>query len=122
MLVFRSENKVILILLPHPLQMPTRNHGTLHLLKPPLTSCLSHLHIISTFNMGAAVTFGIQCDRAFIHEEADVTIISYMLQTVDERKKIVAEPTCGQECWDVNITEPALSLTPNAFSCLEYTP
>ena len=45
--------------------------------------------VLSTFDMGAAVTIDTQDTGAFGHEEADVTIISYVLQAVGEGKNVV---------------------------------
>ena len=40
--------------------------------------------VLSTFNMGAAVTIDTQDTGAIGHDEADVTLISYVLQAVGE--------------------------------------
>ena len=45
--------------------------------------------LLSTFDMGAAVTIGTQDTGAFGHKEADVTIISYVLQAVGEGKNVM---------------------------------
>ena len=45
--------------------------------------------VLSTFDMGAAVTIDTQYTGVFGHEEADVTIISYVLQAVGEGKNVV---------------------------------
>ena len=45
--------------------------------------------VISTFDTGAAVTIDTQDTGAFGHEEADVTIISYVLQAFGEGKNVV---------------------------------
>ena len=45
--------------------------------------------VLSTFNMGAAVTIDTQDTGLFGHEEADVTIISYVLQAVGEGNNVV---------------------------------
>ena len=45
--------------------------------------------VLSTFNMGAAVTIDTQDTGVFRHEEADVTIISYMVQAVGEGNDMV---------------------------------
>ena len=45
--------------------------------------------VLSTFDMGAAVTIDTQDTGAFGHEEADGTIISYVLQAVGEGKNVV---------------------------------
>ena len=45
--------------------------------------------VLSTFDMGAAVIIDTQDTGAFGHEEADVTIISYVLQAVGEGKNVV---------------------------------
>ena len=45
--------------------------------------------VLSTFDMGAAVTIDTQDTGAFGHEEADVTIISYMLQAVGVGTNVV---------------------------------
>ena len=45
--------------------------------------------VLSTFYMGAAVTIDTQDTGAFGHEEADVTIISYVLQAVGEGNTVV---------------------------------
>ena len=45
--------------------------------------------VLSTFDMGAAVTIDTQDTGVFGHEEADVTIISYVLQAVGEGKNVV---------------------------------
>ena len=45
--------------------------------------------VLSTFDMGAAVIIDTQDTGALGHEEADVTIISYVLQAVGEGKNVV---------------------------------
>ena len=45
--------------------------------------------VLSTFDMGAAVTIDTQNTGAFGHEEADVTIISYLMQAVGVGKNVV---------------------------------
>ena len=45
--------------------------------------------VLSTFDMGAAVTIDTQDTGAFGHEEADGTIISYVMQAVGEGKNVV---------------------------------
>ena len=45
--------------------------------------------VLSTFDMGAAVTIDTQDTVAFGHEEADVTIIRYVLKAVGEGKNVV---------------------------------
>ena len=45
--------------------------------------------VLSTFDMGAAVTIDTQDTGVFGHEEADVTIISYVLQAVGEGNNVV---------------------------------
>ena len=45
--------------------------------------------VLSTFDMGTAVTIATQDTGVFGHEEADVTIISYVLQAVGEGKNVV---------------------------------
>ena len=45
--------------------------------------------VLSTFDMGTAVTIDTQYTEVFGHEEADVTIISYVLQAVGEGKNVV---------------------------------
>ena len=42
--------------------------------------------VLSTFDMGAAVTIDTQDTGVFGHEEVDVTIISYVLQVVGEER------------------------------------
>ena len=49
--------------------------------------CLSHL--LSTFNLGDDVTVECRDDGVFSHDEANVTMISYMLQSAEEGKKVV---------------------------------
>ena len=71
-------------------------------------------HVLSTFDMGTAVTIDTQYTGVFGHEEADVTIISYVLQALGEGNNVVPvlcddkdvfvlycvldveEPYCGQ--------------------------
>ena len=45
--------------------------------------------VLSTFDMGAAVTIDTQDTGVFGHEEADITIISYVLQAVGEGNNVV---------------------------------
>ena len=45
--------------------------------------------VLSTFNMGTAVTIDTQDTGVFRHEEADVTIISYVVQAVGEGHNVV---------------------------------
>ena len=45
--------------------------------------------VLSTFDMGAAVTIATQDTGVFGHEKADVTIISYVLHVVGEGKNVV---------------------------------
>ena len=45
--------------------------------------------VLSTFDMGAAVIIDTQDTGAFGHEEADVTIISYVLKAVGEGNNVV---------------------------------
>ena len=45
--------------------------------------------MLSTFHMGAAVTIDTQDTGVFRHEEADVTIISYVLQAVGSGNNVV---------------------------------
>ena len=45
--------------------------------------------VLTTFDMGAAVIIDTQDTGAFGHEEADVTIISYVLQAVGEGNNVV---------------------------------
>ena len=45
--------------------------------------------VLSTFDMGAAVIIDTQDTGAFGHEEADVTIIGYVLQAVGEGKNVM---------------------------------
>ena len=45
--------------------------------------------VLSTFDMGAAVTIDTRDPGVFGHKEVDVTIISYVQQAVDEGNNVV---------------------------------
>ena len=47
------------------------------------------IRVLITFDVSAAVTIDTQDTGVFGHEEADVSIISYLLQAVDEGKTVV---------------------------------
>ena len=48
--------------------------------------------VLSTFDMGSAVTIDTHDTGVFGHEEQDVTVISYVLQAVGEGKNVVRVP------------------------------
>ena len=45
--------------------------------------------MLSLFNLGPNVTMGSRDDGAFTHDEADVTVIAYMLQAAEFCKDVI---------------------------------
>ena len=102
--------------------------------------------VLSTFNMSGAVMIDTRNPGVFGHGEADVTIISYVLQAVSEEIMwcvcSATIPTClcflcsgcgGTSLWTIarwsagmerysTSTRRALNYAPNAFCCLECMP
>ena len=100
--------------------------------------------VLSAFDMSAAVTIDTQDTGVFGYEEADVIIISYVMQAVGEgknvvlvlcddtdvfvllvfwrwRNQLVDKCRMQMERWDGAVLSINQTFT-NAFSCLECTP
>ena len=45
--------------------------------------------VLSLFKIGPNVTMDSRCDGAFTHDEADVTMIAYMLQAAEFGKDVI---------------------------------
>ena len=49
--------------------------------------------LLSTFNLGCGVSVESRDDGVFLHDEADITIFSYLFQAADAGRQVVRIPS-----------------------------